>query len=66
MKPMNLNNLAKRVAEREGGKVNLSIAQIKEVIRLTLEEMTEHDDTIECRSAIVRPFADGTVKVFPL
>lgn len=30
---MNLNELAKEVSKREGGKQNLSIAQIKEVIR---------------------------------
>lgn len=32
---MNLNQLAKAVAKLEGGKKNLTIAQIKEVIRLT-------------------------------
>lgn len=29
---MNLNTVAKQVCELEGGKVNLSIAQVKEVI----------------------------------
>lgn len=30
---MNLNTVAKQVCELEGGKVNLSIAQVKEVIK---------------------------------
>lgn len=30
---MNLNQLAKRISDLEGGKQNLSIAQIKEVVR---------------------------------
>jgi len=32
---MNLNTVAKQVCELEGGKVNLSIAQVKEVIKCT-------------------------------
>ena len=31
---MKINDFAIRVAEKEGGKVNLSIAQIKEVLRI--------------------------------
>lgn len=31
---MNLNNLAKEITLQEGGKINLSVAQVKEVIRL--------------------------------
>lgn len=38
---INLNKLAARVAEGEGGKINLSIAQIKEVIKLTLDELRD-------------------------
>jgi len=34
---MNLNELSKQVAEQEGGKVQLNIAQIKEVIRIINE-----------------------------
>lgn len=30
---MNLNKLAQEISKAEGGKVNLSIAQIKEVLR---------------------------------
>jgi len=31
---MNLNELAKRIAEEEGGKEEVSIAQIKEILRI--------------------------------
>lgn len=40
---MNLNQLAKTVSEREGGVENLTIAQIKEVIRHTLDILAEED-----------------------
>lgn len=36
---INVNELARRVSELEGGKEELSIAQIKEVIRITLVEL---------------------------
>lgn len=39
MAKLNLNKLAKAVSEREGGKQNLSIAQVKEVIKHTLNEL---------------------------
>jgi len=32
--PKNCNELAKLICESEGGKVNLSIAQVKEVLRI--------------------------------
>jgi predicted DNA-binding antitoxin AbrB/MazE fold protein len=35
----NLNELAKKVTLAEGKKINLSIGQVKEVIRLTLIEL---------------------------
>lgn len=35
------NKLAQAVAEVEGGKQNLSIAQIKEVIKITLDKLSE-------------------------
>lgn len=41
MAKINLNALAKDVAEAEGGKVNLTIAQVKEVIKLTLQELNQ-------------------------
>ena len=36
---MNLNEFARTIALQEGGKINLSIAQVKEVIRLTFCRM---------------------------
>jgi hypothetical protein len=33
----NLNEVARRITLQEGGKVSLSIAQVKEVMRLTLQ-----------------------------
>ena len=41
MKKLNLNKLAIEVSKKEGKKVNLSIAQIKEVIRLILLELSK-------------------------
>ena len=43
---MNLNDLAKRITLEEGGKKEISIAQVKEVLKLTLIELAEMD-TIE-------------------
>ena len=39
---MNLNDLAKKITLKEGKKKNLSIAQVKEVIRLVFEELRAH------------------------
>jgi len=39
---MNLNKLAVDVCRKEGGKQELSIAQVKEVIRLTFIELKIH------------------------
>ena len=36
---MNLNRLAKDITLKEGGRVSLSIAQVKEVMRLLLREL---------------------------
>jgi hypothetical protein len=36
---LNLNKLAAEVTQGEGGAVNLPIAQVKEVMRLTLEAL---------------------------
>lgn len=38
---MNLNDLAKRVAKKEGLKKSLSIAQIKEVIKIVIDEIVK-------------------------
>jgi len=39
LKSLNLNALAKLVAAREGGKQNLSIAQVKEAMRRLMGEL---------------------------
>lgn len=38
---MNKNDLAKEIAEREGGKKSLSIAQIKEVLKIICDLVKE-------------------------
>lgn len=40
---MNVNALAKRITDREGKRVAVNIAQVKEVLRITLEELAEAD-----------------------
>ena len=37
---MNLNDFAKEITLEEGGKVNLSIAQVKEVLKITLTKLS--------------------------
>jgi len=37
---MNLNDFAKEITQEEGGKVNLSIAQVKEVLKITLVKLS--------------------------
>ena len=51
---MNLNKLAKQIAEQEGLKESISIAQIKEVLRITLTLLAkEHPaDTL----AVIRKY----------
>jgi len=44
---MNLNDLAKEIAKREGGKVQVNIAQIKEIISV-LGEILEEYGVVEC------------------
>lgn len=39
---MNLNEFAKRITAKEGKKKNLSIAQVKEVVKLVFEELRAH------------------------
>lgn len=41
---MNLNELARKITLKEGGKVNLSIAQVKEVMRLTFSALSRMSD----------------------
>ena len=40
---MNLNTLAVKIAKKEGGKKNVNIAQIKEILKITLEELRKMD-----------------------
>ncbi len=53
MAKLNLNKLAKDVAEREGGKIEVNIAQIKEVIRHTLDVLS-----VEKPSAVLAVLED--------
>jgi len=39
-----MRKFAKEVTLKEGGKVNLSIAQVSEVIKLTMEGLAEMED----------------------
>lgn len=41
---MNLNELAKSITEAEGGKVNLTVAQVKEVMKLISKAMYDSPD----------------------
>lgn len=41
---MNLNEFAKTITLKEGGKKSLSVAQVKEVIKLTLLELAAKED----------------------
>ena len=41
---MNLNDMAKRITISEGGKKNLSIGQVKEVMKLTLMDLGTFED----------------------
>lgn len=38
---MNFNELTLRVAKREKGKAEVNIAQIKEIVKITLEEIVK-------------------------
>ena len=38
---MNLNNLAKEITLEEGKKVSVSIAQVKEIMRITFTKLSE-------------------------
>ena len=42
MGKINMNELARAVTLREGGKENLSIAQVKEVIKATFDEISDN------------------------
>jgi hypothetical protein len=57
---MNLNDLAKEVALLEGGKQNLSIAQIKEVIKCVGMVLAELD-SLTASVLVAKLIAKGTV-----
>jgi hypothetical protein len=40
---MNLNSLAVKIAGREGGKEQVNIAQIKEILKIVLSELSKMD-----------------------
>jgi len=40
---INLNKLAVEISKKEGGEQNLSIGQIKEVLRITLDILAKHE-----------------------
>lgn len=50
---VNLHELARRIAQREGGKVNLPIAQVKEVLSIALGLLGDYPDEV-IRDAIRR------------
>lgn len=41
MRPMTFKALAKAITRAEGGKQNLTIAQVSEVLKITLQELSE-------------------------
>lgn len=51
---MNVHDLAVRVSHKEGGHRNLSIADIKEVIKLTMIELANNDDMIDTIKTVMR------------
>lgn len=48
-KTINQNNLSRVITLREGKKVNLSIGQVKEVMKITFEELCRYDDAVVLR-----------------
>ena len=50
---INLNDMAVRISKKEGGYKNLNISDIKEVMKLVFEELTELT-TLELHSLVDR------------
>lgn len=44
---MNLNQLAVAISKQEGKKVQVNIAQIKEILRITIDILNGHNDIIK-------------------
>jgi hypothetical protein len=59
MLKINLNAMANRVAMGEGGRTEVNIAQIKEVMRVFLEELTRYND--EEILEVVKRHKDGAL-----
>jgi hypothetical protein len=51
---MNLNDLATKITKLEGGSVSLGIGQVKEVMRLTLEELASRTNEKVSKEASTR------------
>lgn len=45
MKRINLNEMAKTITLKESGKKEISIGQVKEVLKLTLQELGKFEDS---------------------
>jgi len=41
---MNLNEMARDITLREGGKISISIAQVKEIMKIFLQELADYSD----------------------
>ena len=41
---MNLNKMARDITLQEGGKISVSIAQVKEIMRIFLQELADYSD----------------------
>jgi len=50
---INLHRLAQQIVQQEGGRVNLSIAQVKEVLSIALHLLSQYPDEV-IRDAIRR------------
>jgi hypothetical protein len=44
MTRFNMNDLARRITLKEGGKKQISIAQVKEVIKLVMQDLNDLSD----------------------
>ena len=58
MLKINMNAMANRVAMGEGGRTEVNIAQIKEVMHVFLEELSRYND--EEILEVVKRYKEGT------
>ncbi len=54
MKKIDMNQFAKKITLAEGGKVNLSIGQVKEVLKLTFSRFAKWHEASEIMEVIER------------